>query len=101
MAEVSDGGLVSSAVLSPLSQNAALLTVLQPAVGQDERLLVTTAVSTAAAETSAELPDVVRSVLGVVYGLMEDDGDDGSGKEQPHLSSLCFWVELAWTLQRS
>ncbi|XP_053174522.1 treslin [Scomber japonicus] len=74
-AEVSDSGLVSSAVLSPLSHFTALLTVLQPRITQNDQLLTADIVAPAAAETSSDLPDVVSSVLGVVYDIMEEDGD--------------------------
>ncbi|XP_062276803.1 treslin [Scomber scombrus] len=74
-AEVGDSGLVSSAVLSPLSHFTALLTVLQPRITQNDQLLTADIVAPAAAETSSDLPDVVSSVLGVVYDIMEEDGD--------------------------
>ncbi|CAK6954482.1 treslin [Scomber scombrus] len=74
-AEVGDSGLVSSAVLSPLSHFTALLTVLQHRITQNDQLLTADIVAPAAAETSSDLPDVVSSVLGVVYDIMEEDGD--------------------------
>lgn len=63
-----------SAVLSPRSHSAALLTVLKPGIWQHEQVLA--AESSSAAEASAELPDVVNRVLGVVYDMMEEDGED-------------------------
>ncbi|XP_028305861.1 treslin isoform X2 [Gouania willdenowi] len=73
VAEVTDNGLVCSAVFSPLSHCTALLTIIQPEVPQ---LLCTNITADAAAEPSAELPDVVSSVLGVVYDIMKEDDND-------------------------
>ncbi|KAJ3595855.1 hypothetical protein NHX12_002267 [Muraenolepis orangiensis] len=70
-AEVNDGHLVCMAILSPLSACTALLTVSRP----DCQLLSTHAVASAPEHTSAELPEVVSSVLGVVYDIMEKEGD--------------------------
>lgn len=73
-----DGGLLCTAVLSPLSPSAALLSLLRPDVAQ-HRLLLTSETSLAATEpSSTQLPDVVSSVLGVVYDIMDhSDGMDG------------------------
>ncbi|XP_069019576.1 treslin [Embiotoca jacksoni] len=79
LAEVNDSGLVRSAVLSPLSHSTALLTVLQP-----DQLPTTDIIAPATAETSADLPDVVSSVLGVVYDIMKEDGDGVSDKPKDH-----------------
>ncbi|KAF7657949.1 hypothetical protein LDENG_00020020 [Lucifuga dentata] len=76
-AEVNDGGLVCSAVLSVLSHSTALLTILQPGITQKTQLLTAEIIASASADTSADLPDVVNSVLGVVYDIMEEgDGAD-------------------------
>ncbi|KAM3870121.1 treslin [Diretmus argenteus] len=80
-AEVNDGGLVVSAVLSPVSPFMALLTVLQPRIIQHHELLTTDTITSATAATSVDLPDVVSSVLGVVYGIMEDEGDSAQLKD--------------------
>lgn len=69
-----------SAVLSPLSHSTALLTVLMPGIAQHNQLLTTEIVTPATAESSADLPDVVSSVLGVVYDIMEEDCDSVDGK---------------------
>lgn len=82
LSEVNDSGLVCSAVLSPLSHSTALLTVLQSGITQQNQFLTTEIIAPATAETSAELPDVVSSVLGVVYNIMEEDGDSVDGKER-------------------
>ncbi|XP_008408979.1 treslin isoform X2 [Poecilia reticulata] len=77
IAEVSHSGLSCPAVFSPLSQSTALLTVFQPILLQHDKLLKTN-VSTptpVATETSADLPEVVNSVLGMVYDIMNQDGD--------------------------
>lgn len=79
--EVNDRGLVCSAVLSPLSHSTALLTILQPGITQHDRFLTTETSAPAAADGSAELPDVVSSVLGVVYDIMEEDGDSVDGED--------------------
>ncbi|KAF1386493.1 hypothetical protein PFLUV_G00095420 [Perca fluviatilis] len=75
ISEVNDSGLVCSAVLSPLSHTTALLTILQSGVTQHDQFLTPEIIAPATKETSAELPDVVSSVLGVVYDIIEDDGD--------------------------
>uniref|UniRef100_A0A8C7XEL2 Treslin n=1 Tax=Oryzias sinensis TaxID=183150 RepID=A0A8C7XEL2_9TELE len=79
LAEVNDGGLVCSAVLSPLSHSTALLTVLQPEIPQQNQLLKTNA---EAPQTTTDLPDVVSSVLGVVYDIMNKDEDAVNDKIQ-------------------
>lgn len=81
LAEVNDSGLVCSGVLSPLSQSTALLTILQPGITRHNQLLNTEIIAPAPAETSHDLPDVVSSVLGVVYDIMEKDGDSVDGKD--------------------
>ncbi|RVE71364.1 hypothetical protein OJAV_G00050930 [Oryzias javanicus] len=79
LAEVAVCGLVCSAVLSPLSHSTALLTILQPEIPQHRQLLKTHA---GAAQTSTELPDVVSSVLGVVYDIMNQEEDAFNDKMQ-------------------
>ncbi|XP_029909145.1 treslin [Myripristis murdjan] len=79
-AEVNDSSLVCSAILSPLSPFTALLTVLQPDVTLHSRLLTSEVITPATADTSTDLPDVVNSVLGVVYGIMEEEGDSGDAQ---------------------
>lgn len=81
LSEVKDSGLVYSAVLSPLSHTTALLTILQSGVAQNEQILTSEIIAPATSETSADLPDVVSSVLGVVYDIMEEDGDTVEGKD--------------------
>ncbi|XP_041853547.1 treslin [Melanotaenia boesemani] len=83
-AEVYDNGLVYSAVFSPQSQSTALLTILQPVLTQHEQLLRKDNIVPVMAETSADLPDVVNSVLGVVYDIMNEDGDDDNDKFKDH-----------------
>uniref|UniRef100_A0A3B5KL81 Uncharacterized protein n=1 Tax=Xiphophorus couchianus TaxID=32473 RepID=A0A3B5KL81_9TELE len=75
LAEVSHSGLSCPAVFSPLSHSTALLTILQPIVIQHDQLLKTNISAPVETETSADLPDVVNSVLGVVYDIMNQDGD--------------------------
>ncbi|XP_072242442.1 treslin [Leuresthes tenuis] len=75
LAEVNDNGSVCSAVFSPQSHSTALLTILQPTVVQPDQLPRTKVIVPVTAETSADLPDVVSSVLGVVYDIMNEDGD--------------------------
>ncbi|KAM7415056.1 hypothetical protein PAMA_019741 [Pampus argenteus] len=90
-AEVNDNGLMSSAVLSPLSHVTALLTVLQPQVTENDPLLAPEIIAPATAETSSDLPDVVSSVLGVVYDIMEQDGDGID--DQPNNHPVPEWVQ--------
>ncbi|XP_043981212.1 treslin isoform X2 [Gambusia affinis] len=75
LAEVSHSGLSCPAVFSPLSHSTALLTILQPMVLQHDQLLETNISAPVETETSAELPEVVNSVLGVVYDIMNQDGN--------------------------
>lgn len=81
LAEVNDHGLVCSAILSTLSHNTALLTILHPGIMQDNQLLTADIIAPTTDDTSADLPDVVNSVLGVVYDIMAEgdsaDGEDG------------------------
>ncbi|XP_041651864.1 treslin [Cheilinus undulatus] len=84
LSEVKDCGLVSSAVLSPLSPSTALLTVLQSEITQHKAFPTAENITTATAETSTELPEVVSSVLGVVYDIMEEDGDGVDDASRNH-----------------
>lgn len=79
-AEVKDNGLLYSAVFSPLSSSTALLTILQPVVAQREQFLTTEMFAPVTAETSPDLPDVVNSVLGVVYDIMNKDEEGTEGR---------------------
>ncbi|XP_026222218.1 treslin isoform X2 [Anabas testudineus] len=85
LAEVNDSSLVCSAVLSPLSHCTALLTILQPGITWHDQLLTPEIIAPATVETSDDLPDIVNSVLGVVYDIMEEDGDtvDDNLKDHP------------------
>lgn len=80
LAEVNDNGLLCSAVLSPLSYSTALLSILQPVIVQS--LKSTEVITPALSETSADLPDIVNSVLGVVYDIMKQDGDSVNGRNR-------------------
>lgn len=73
-------GLLCTAVLSPLSPSAALLSLLQPDVSQHHLVAVSEAGTSTPTPSSSQLPDVVNSVLGIVYGIM-DDGDRMDGEE--------------------
>ncbi|XP_015242005.1 PREDICTED: treslin isoform X2 [Cyprinodon variegatus] len=88
LAEVSQKGLLCSAVFSPLSQSTALLTVLQPNILQHDQLLSTDI--TVSDQTSADLPDVVNSVLGVIYDIMNQDGE--GPKDEVKDSQAPEWV---------
>lgn len=69
-----------SAVLSPLSTHTALLTVLRPPMVPGSEPATLDPVLQESAEELTDLPDVVSSVLSVVYDLMKDedicDGED-------------------------
>ncbi|KAE8296774.1 Treslin TopBP1-interacting checkpoint and replication regulator [Larimichthys crocea] len=84
LSEVNDSGLVCSAVLSPLSHCTALLTILQSGITQQDQFMTPEIIAPATAESSAELPDVVSSVLGVVYEIMEKDGDTVDDQPKDH-----------------
>ncbi|XP_016115844.1 treslin-like isoform X2 [Sinocyclocheilus grahami] len=71
LADVSEGGVVCSAVLLMLSSCTAQLTVLQPLVNQEDQLLPADLVSLDNTDISSDLPDVVSSVLNVMYDIME------------------------------
>lgn len=77
LAEVNEGGVVCSAVLSVLSSCTAQLTVLQPLVTQEDQLLPTQVVPLDTTDISSDLPDVVSSVLNVMYDIMEDEDCSG------------------------
>ncbi|XP_035521760.1 treslin [Morone saxatilis] len=91
LSEVNDSGLVSSAVLSPLSHCTALLTILESGITQHDHLLNTEIIAPATTESSVELPDVVSSVLGVVYDIMEEDRD--SVDDQPKHHQVPEWAQ--------
>ncbi|XP_028971149.2 treslin isoform X2 [Esox lucius] len=83
-AEVSDGGdLPRSAVLSPLSALTALLTILDPAITHSSSCMNLYGPAEAAADTLSGLPEVVSSVLGLAYDVMEEMRDEGSAAEPP------------------
>ncbi|KAM8892044.1 treslin isoform 2-T2 [Spinachia spinachia] len=82
LSEVNDSSLVCSAVLSPVSHSTALLTILQSEVTQRDQFPAA-AIAAATAETSAELPDIVSSVLGVVYDIMAEDEVEDALDDRP------------------
>lgn len=47
--------------------------------------MTTEIIAPATAETPADLPDVVSSVLGLVYDIMNEDGDGDLGKSRSKL----------------
>lgn len=77
VADVSEDGLVRSAVLSPMSHCSALLSVLQTGPSELDRVCLSSDPS--GFESPSDLPAVVSSVLEVVYNIMEDDRDDDNG----------------------
>lgn len=69
--------LLCTAVLSPLSPSTALLTILQPVLPPEFSQVTKHPVSTKTpADSLAGLPDVVSRVLGVVFDMMEEDGEE-------------------------
>ncbi|XP_036432110.1 LOW QUALITY PROTEIN: treslin [Colossoma macropomum] len=99
LAEVSEGSLVRSAVLSVLSPYIALLTVLQPLATHCEEVLDKSLISSETAENSADLPDVVHSVLNVMYDIMKDEDrtEEMSHPQIPDWANqeLQQWTNLA------
>lgn len=71
-AEVCEDGLVRSALLSPLSHCSALLSLL-PNEHCPQEELSQSCTSPSTSEAPEPLPEVVSSVLGVVYRIMEED----------------------------
>jgi len=69
--------VLCSAVLSVLSSCTAQLTVLQPLVTQEDQLLPADLVSLDTTDISSDLPDVVSSVLNVMYDIMEEEDCSG------------------------
>jgi len=69
--------VLCSAVLSVLSSCTAQLTVLQPLVTQEDQPLPADLVSLDTTDISSDLPDVVSSVLNVMYDIMEDEDCSG------------------------
>ncbi|XP_029379744.1 treslin isoform X2 [Echeneis naucrates] len=94
LAEVTNSGLLCSAVLSPWSHSTALLTIVQPEITQHNKLLSTEIITPATADISADLPDVVSSVLGVVYDIMEDD-DGINDKLKDHVVPVWAQQEVS------
>ncbi|XP_017288318.1 treslin [Kryptolebias marmoratus] len=94
LAEVKDNGLWYSAVFSPLSFSTALLTVLHP-VTQCDHFLKTEMINPITAETSPDLPDVVNSVLGVIYDIMNKDGDEINDDVDDH--PVPEWAQQEFT----
>ncbi|XP_068595792.1 treslin [Brachionichthys hirsutus] len=94
LSEVSDGGAVSTAVLSPLSRSTALLTVLQPGIARREReLLIGKSIAPATAGNAADLPDVVGGVLGVADDAMEEHDENGIVDGQPEHHDVPEWAQ--------
>ncbi|KAK9952396.1 hypothetical protein ABG768_018238 [Culter alburnus] len=89
LAEVSEGGVLCSAVLSVLSSCTAQLTVLQPLVTQEDQLLPADLVSSDTTDLSSDLPDVVSSVLNVMYDIMEDE----DCSDQVKMPSVPDWAD--------
>ncbi|XP_077452629.1 treslin isoform X2 [Stigmatopora argus] len=83
-AEVHHSEMSTAAVLSPLSNFTGLLTLLQPNFNRhqhDHDIEITSTAGTR--EISPDLPEVVNSVLGVVYDMLEED--NGSIDEQQNV----------------
>ncbi|XP_018620505.2 treslin isoform X3 [Scleropages formosus] len=90
-AEVSDGDMTHTAVFAPLSTSTALLFVVRLQDTYLEEVLSTNPISMATAMPSTDLPDVVSSVLNVVYDIMEDDDKEESPNGQGN-SPVPEWV---------
>ncbi|KAL4624302.1 treslin isoform X1 [Arapaima gigas] len=84
-AEVSDGDMAHTAIFSPLSTSTALLAVINLHNLYLDDILSTNPISVATTTPSIDLPDVVSSVLNVVYDIMEDEDQEESrnGKRSP------------------
>ncbi|KAI4902695.1 hypothetical protein NFI96_028969 [Prochilodus magdalenae] len=106
LAEVSEGDLVRSAVLSVLSPTTALLSVLQPLNTQFDEVLDANLISSDTADTSADLPDIVSSVLNVMYDIMKDEDSteeinhqqipDWANQELQHGTNVAADVTEGW-----
>ncbi|TRY54824.1 hypothetical protein DNTS_001792 [Danionella cerebrum] len=72
LADVNEGGVVSSAVLMKISTCTAQLSIHQPLFDLEEPHQV----SLDTTDISSDLPEVVSSVLSVMYDIMEDDDED-------------------------
>lgn len=89
---MNDGGLLCTAVLSPLSPSAALLSLLHPDVAQHHLFLTDESSPTATEHSPTELPDVVSRVLGVVYDIM-DHSNGVDGEEGMLENALTCWAK--------
>lgn len=71
-------GLLCSAIVSPLSPSTALLTVLQPGLSKFSQVAQSLQVTQHPVPTDGliALPDVVSRVLGVVFDMMDEDGEE-------------------------
>nr|XP_023673178.1 treslin isoform X1 [Paramormyrops kingsleyae] len=75
-AEVSEAGIGHTAVLSTLSPSTALLTLIQPQTAHLEDSLSSGLMSAESGPPASDLPDIVSSVLNVVYDIMENDDEE-------------------------
>ncbi|XP_048829373.1 treslin isoform X2 [Brienomyrus brachyistius] len=75
-AEVSEAGTTHTAVLSALSPSTALLTLIQPQTAHLEDVLSSGLMSAESGPPASDLPDIVSSVLNVVYDIMESDDEE-------------------------
>ncbi|XP_035275178.1 treslin isoform X2 [Anguilla anguilla] len=91
--EVSDEDRSRTAVLSPLSASTALLIMVQPQVAHDEDIISAHIASPATTDNSADLPDIVSSVLSVVYDIMNDDEDDTGEAAKAVQSFVPEWAQ--------
>ncbi|XP_028815058.1 treslin [Denticeps clupeoides] len=86
LAEVTTGALTCSAVFSPQSPLTALLAVLQPPSPESSEVLTCDLIGPASEDEPCDLPEVVSSVLSVVYDTMEDEDhgyDKGNNYQVP------------------
>ncbi|KAJ8340278.1 hypothetical protein SKAU_G00349110 [Synaphobranchus kaupii] len=91
--EVSDGDRSHTAVLSPLSASTALLVMVQPQVAHAQDVLSAHIVSPATTDNSVDLPDIVTSVLSVVYDIMNDEEDDSAEAAKAVHSCVPEWAQ--------
>ncbi|XP_072529843.1 treslin [Salminus brasiliensis] len=99
LAEVSEGGLLRSAVLSVLTPQTALLTLLQPLSTRSKEVLDTSIIASETAHSSTDLPDIVNSVLSVIMNE-EDSSEQMNRYHIPEWANqeLQQWTNLATDL---
>ncbi|XP_053742200.1 treslin [Synchiropus splendidus] len=88
-AEVTNGGMVLSGVLSPLSRSTALLTALGPEIILYEQIPITDFIPVASERVTTESPEVPSNALEVLFGNI----DHGNVNEYQSEHQIPEWAD--------